>query len=156
MFFVQHHQTMKELSMSGYNSHDCHMMMMVFLTITIRAIKPMRIKVLIAHLCYFFNTISQKVIGRKELDDLKAYMIETMCMLEMCFPPFLYARTPNDTSRELDPHIGLAILTQYVSVRAVLSSFEGLCAESCSPGALYYGRLHNRRSGQMLRGLCKK
>jgi hypothetical protein len=35
---------------------------------------------------YFFNTVSQKVIGRKELDDLKAYMIETMCMLEMCFP----------------------------------------------------------------------
>jgi hypothetical protein len=28
------------------------------------------------------------VIGRKELDDLRAYMIETMCMLEMCFPPF--------------------------------------------------------------------
>jgi hypothetical protein len=40
-------------------------------------------------LCCFFNTISQKVIGHKELDDLKAYMIETMCMLEMCFPPFL-------------------------------------------------------------------
>jgi hypothetical protein len=28
------------------------------------------------------------VIGRKELDDLRAYMIETMCMLEMCFPLF--------------------------------------------------------------------
>jgi hypothetical protein len=28
------------------------------------------------------------VIDRKELDDLKAYMIETMCMFEMCFPPF--------------------------------------------------------------------
>jgi hypothetical protein len=27
------------------------------------------------------------VIGRKELDALKAYMIETMCMLDMCFPP---------------------------------------------------------------------
>jgi hypothetical protein len=73
----------KDLSMSGYNSHDCHMIMMVFLAITIRAIKPMHIKVLITHLCYFFNIISQKVIGRKELDDLKAYMIETMCMLEM-------------------------------------------------------------------------
>jgi hypothetical protein len=34
----------------------------------------MRIKVLI-------------IIGHKELDYLKAYMIETMCMLEMCFPP---------------------------------------------------------------------
>jgi hypothetical protein len=54
------------------------------------------------------------VIGCKELDDLKAHMIETMCMLEICFPPsFLYVRTPNDTSRESDPHIGPTILTQY-------------------------------------------
>jgi hypothetical protein len=79
---------MKDLSMSGYNSHDYHTMMMIFLAIAIRAIKPMHIKVLITHLCYFFNTVSRKVIGRNELDDLKAYMIETMCMLEMCFPPF--------------------------------------------------------------------
>jgi hypothetical protein len=66
------------------------MMMMGFLTITIRAIKLMRIKVLITRLCYFFNTVSQKVIGRKALDYLKAYMIETMCMLEMCFPPSFF------------------------------------------------------------------
>jgi hypothetical protein len=71
--------------MFGYNFHDCHMMMMVFLTIVIRAIKPMCIKVLITYLCYFFNTVSQKVIGRKELGDLKANMIQTMCMLEMCY-----------------------------------------------------------------------
>jgi hypothetical protein len=45
-------------------------------------------KVLITRLCYFFNIVSQKVFGRKELDDLKAYMIETMCMIEMWFPPF--------------------------------------------------------------------
>jgi hypothetical protein len=64
------------------------MMMMVFFAIAIRAIKPMCIKVLITRLYYFFNTVSQKVIGRKELDALKAYMIETICMLEMCFPPF--------------------------------------------------------------------
>jgi hypothetical protein len=48
----------------------------------------MHIKVLISHLCYFFYIVSQKVIGHKELDNLKAYMIETMCMFEMCFPPF--------------------------------------------------------------------
>jgi hypothetical protein len=74
--------------MSDYNSHDCHIMMIIFLAIAIRAIKPMHIKVLIICLCYFFNTVSQKLIDRKELDDLKAYMIETMCMLEICFPPF--------------------------------------------------------------------
>jgi hypothetical protein len=78
----------KDLSMFGYNSHNYHMMMMFFLAITIRAIKPMCIKVLISRLCYFFNIVSHKVIACKELDDLKAYMIETMCMLEMCFPPF--------------------------------------------------------------------
>jgi hypothetical protein len=80
--------SMSDLSMFGYNSHDCHVMMMVFLAIAIRAIKPVHVKVPITRLCYFFNTVSQKVIDRKELDDLKAYMIETMCMLEMCFPPF--------------------------------------------------------------------
>jgi hypothetical protein len=84
--------SVNDLSMFGYNSHDYHMMMMVFLTITMRAIKPMRIKVLITRLCYFFNTVSQKVIGHKELDDLKAYMIQTMYMLEMCFPPFLICK----------------------------------------------------------------
>jgi hypothetical protein len=48
------------------------------------------VKLIITHLCYFFNTVSQKVIGHKELDDLRAYMIETMCMLEMYFPPSFF------------------------------------------------------------------
>jgi hypothetical protein len=97
---------MNDLSMYGYNSH---VMMMVFLII---AIQPVHVKVIITRLYYFFNTVLQKVIVCKELDDLRAYMIETMCMLEMCFPPsFLYATTPNDTSHESDTHIGSTILT---------------------------------------------
>jgi hypothetical protein len=76
---------MNDLSIYGYNSHDCQVMMMVFLTIAIWAIK-----VIITRLCYFFNTISQKLIGHKELNDLRAYMIETMCMLEMCFTPSFF------------------------------------------------------------------
>jgi hypothetical protein len=54
--------SMSDLSIFGYNSHDCHVMMMVFLAIAIRAIKPVHVKVLITRLCYFFST---------------------------CFPPFL-------------------------------------------------------------------
>jgi hypothetical protein len=75
--------SMNDLSMYGYNPHDCHMTMMDFLAIAIRAIKPVHVKVIITRLNYFFNTVSQKVIGRKELDDLRAYIVETMCMLEM-------------------------------------------------------------------------
>jgi hypothetical protein len=80
--------SMNDLSMYGYNSHDYHMMMMGFLIIAIQAIKPVHVKVIITHLYYLFNIVSQKVIGHKELNDLRAYMIETMCMLEICFPPF--------------------------------------------------------------------
>jgi hypothetical protein len=88
-FLVQHHQTslseklvyvQLQFSQLSYDDDG-------FLTITIRAIKPMRIKVLITQLCYFFNIVSQKVIDHKQLDALKACMIETMCMLEMCFLP---------------------------------------------------------------------
>jgi hypothetical protein len=50
--------SMNDLSMFGYNSHDCHVMMMIFLDITIRAIKPVLMKVLITHLCYLFNIVS--------------------------------------------------------------------------------------------------
>jgi hypothetical protein len=66
----------------------------------------MHIKVLIICLCYFFNTVSQKVIGHKELDILKAYMIETMCMLEMCFPPSFF-----DMQEHLIIHLVDQILT---------------------------------------------
>jgi hypothetical protein len=62
--------------------------MMIFLAIAIRAIKPVHVKLIITRLYYFFNTVSQKLIGHKELNDLKAYMIETMRMLEIYFPLF--------------------------------------------------------------------
>jgi hypothetical protein len=39
------------------------------------------------------------VIGRKELNNLKAYMIETMCMFVMYFPPFF------DTQEQLMIHL---------------------------------------------------
>jgi hypothetical protein len=49
---------MNDLSIFGYNFHDCHVMMMVFLTIEMQAIKLVHMKVLITRLCYFFNTVS--------------------------------------------------------------------------------------------------
>jgi hypothetical protein len=46
------------------------------------------------------------VIGHKELDDLRAYMIETMCMLEMCFSPSFF-----DIQQHLMIHLIDQILT---------------------------------------------
>jgi hypothetical protein len=107
-FLIQHHQTSLSerlvyiwLRFSRLSYHDDS-----FLAIIIRAIKPLHIKVLITWLCYFFNTISQKVIGRKELDALNAYKIETMFMIEMCFPPPFF-----DMQEHLMIHLMDQILT---------------------------------------------
>jgi hypothetical protein len=119
--------------MSGYNSHDCHMMMMVFLAITIRDIKSMHIKVLITRLCYFINTVSQKVIGIKELDDLKAYVIETMFMFDMCFPPSFFDMQEHlmirlmDQILTLDP-LYLHSMFPYERFLAVLKAYMQNCS----------------------------
>ena len=81
---------MKDLSVSGYNSHDCHVLLTVFLAIAIRAIKPEHLKVAITRLCYFFNAVSQKVISLEELGNLRTFAHETQCQLEMCFPPSFF------------------------------------------------------------------
>jgi hypothetical protein len=51
--------SMNGLTLTNYNSHDCHVMLTTFLPIAIRAIKPMFVKMAITRLCYLFNKISQ-------------------------------------------------------------------------------------------------
>lgn len=79
--------SIKDLSISGYNAHDCHRLLTVFLPIAIRAVKPVHTKVVITKLCYFFNRISQKVFDPLELGPLQTFAVETVCQLEMYFPP---------------------------------------------------------------------
>ena len=77
--------SMKDLS--GYNYHDCHVLLTLFLPIATRAITPVYVRMVITRLCYFFNRISQNVIDEDELQDLKEFIGETMAQLEICFPP---------------------------------------------------------------------
>ena len=86
---VKNFVTIEELT-SGYNTHDCHSMLSVFLAIAIRAVKPEYIKLVVTRLCYFFNAVGKKVISLDELNDLRLHIKETMCMLEMCFPPSFF------------------------------------------------------------------
>jgi hypothetical protein len=71
--------SMKDLTMIGYNSHDCHIMLMVFLPILIRAIGLEYVKMVITWLSYFFNCITQKVIDKAELLALKEFIAENLC-----------------------------------------------------------------------------
>jgi hypothetical protein len=100
---------MKNLSLCGYNYHDCHALLMVFLPIAIRVIKPLYIKMVITRLCYFFNKISQKVIDEDELQDLQDFFGDTMAQLKMCLPPGFFDITEHlmihivDQMRALGP-----------------------------------------------------
>ena len=67
--------SMKDLTLTSFNTHDCHVMLIVFLPIVIRAISPKYMKMVITRMSYFFNCITQKVIDEAE----------TLCQLEMCF-----------------------------------------------------------------------
>jgi hypothetical protein len=69
---------MKDLTVTNYNSHDCHVMLTTFLPIAIRAINPLFLNMAITGLCYFFNRISQKVIDRDELASLQEFAVETI------------------------------------------------------------------------------
>ena len=50
--------SMKELTLTSFNSHDCHIMLMVFLPIVIRAIGLEYVKTVITCMSYFFNCIT--------------------------------------------------------------------------------------------------
>jgi hypothetical protein len=128
--------SMNDLSLCGYNCHDCHVLLTVFLPIAIRAIKPVYVKMVITWLSYFFNKISKKVIDEDELQDLQEIIGKTMVQLEiceMCFPPRFFDITKHlmihmvDQIRALDPlylhemwmyeHF-MSILNRYVLNRA--------------------------------------
>jgi hypothetical protein len=80
---------MSELKMSGYNTHDCHTMLL-FLAIAIRVVNHPYLKMVITCMCHFFNAISKKVINISELDELRKEIRVTMCQLKMCFPPSFF------------------------------------------------------------------
>jgi hypothetical protein len=71
--------SMSELKMSGYNTHDCHTMLLLFLDIAIRAVNHPYSKVVITCMCHFMNAISKKVIDVSELDELRKEIRVTMC-----------------------------------------------------------------------------
>jgi hypothetical protein len=66
--------SISELKMSGYNTHDCHIMLSLFLAIAIRVINHPYVKMVITRMCHFFNAISKKVIDAIELDEIRKEM----------------------------------------------------------------------------------
>jgi hypothetical protein len=71
----------------GIKSHDYHVLLMQMIAIRIRNILPVNVWEAIMNFCFFFNAIGQKVLSEEALESLEKRHYETLCFLEMYFPP---------------------------------------------------------------------
>jgi hypothetical protein len=82
--------SVKEQKMLPMKANDCDVMLTTMLAVGIRNILPEKPRLAIMSLCFFFNAISQKVIDETTLDSLETNIHETMCLLEVYFPPSFF------------------------------------------------------------------
>src|SRR4051812_44360483 len=75
---------------SGMKSHDCHVMMTQILPVAIRGIMDEHVRETLLGLCNFFDVISRKSIGMKQLDRLQEEIVVILCELEIYFPPAFF------------------------------------------------------------------
>lgn len=132
----------------GYISHDCHVMLIIFIAIAIKVIKLVHVKMVVTKLCYFFNAISHKVIDLEELGHLRVFAIETVCKFEMCFPLSFF-----NMMQHLMVHIvpqilvlGPLYLHQMWTFEQYMSNLKRLCTEPCPPRGFDDRGIHYQES----------
>jgi len=74
----------------GLKSHDCDILMEHLLPIAIRNLFPNNVTVVIVELCSFFRQLCGKSLNQLDLEKLECRMIQTLCHLEMLFPPTFF------------------------------------------------------------------
>ncbi|KAK1619574.1 hypothetical protein QYE76_025091 [Lolium multiflorum] len=75
---------------SRMKSHNCHVLMTQILPIAMRGIMDDHVRETLFGLCNFFDVISRKSIGVKQLNRLQEEIIEILCELEIYFPPAFF------------------------------------------------------------------
>lgn len=81
---------LKERKMIGLKSHDCHVLMQQLLPIALRGVLSKRVVAPLIDLCCFFRELCSKTLDVRELEQLESRIVETLCHLEMIFPPSFF------------------------------------------------------------------
>jgi hypothetical protein len=71
-------------------SHDYHILLTQMIVVGIQNILLVNVRDAIMNFCFFFNAISQKVLSEEALESLEKRHYETLCFLEMYFPPSFF------------------------------------------------------------------
>ena len=72
---------------TGMKSHDCHVLMTQILPVAIRGIMDEHVRDTLFGLCNFFDVITRKSIGVRQLKMLQEEIVVILCELEIYFPP---------------------------------------------------------------------
>jgi hypothetical protein len=74
----------------GLKSHDFHCLLQQIVPVTIRTLlRPLQRTALI-RLGKSFSRICGRVVDKGQIEALRVYVVETMCLLELCFPPAFF------------------------------------------------------------------
>ncbi|KAK1609678.1 hypothetical protein QYE76_033351 [Lolium multiflorum] len=71
-------------------SHDCHVLMTQILPVAIRGIMDAHVRETLFGLCNFFDVISRKSVGVRQLRRLQEEIVVILYELEMYFPPAFF------------------------------------------------------------------
>ncbi|KAK1611475.1 hypothetical protein QYE76_035148 [Lolium multiflorum] len=71
---------------TGMKSHDCHVLMTQILPVAIRGIMDEHVRDTLFGLCNFFDVITRKSIGVRQLKMLQDEIVVILCELEIYFP----------------------------------------------------------------------
>ena len=82
--------SMTDLRLIGMKSHDYHVLMTQLLPVAIRGILNPQVRKAITKLCFFFNAVCSKEIDVGKLSKLQSDLVQTICELEMYFPPSFF------------------------------------------------------------------
>ncbi|XP_038716536.1 uncharacterized protein LOC120009878 [Tripterygium wilfordii] len=74
----------------GLKSHDCHFILHYLIQIAVRRALPRNVAEPLIKLGDFFRCLCAKVIDLDELDKLESEIAETLCRLEIIFPPSFF------------------------------------------------------------------
>jgi hypothetical protein len=79
-----------KLSISGLKTHDYHVIFQKLLPLAVRNIQPEDIVIPLIELNRFFGSICSKELQVHDLQKLNTSIGETLCRLEMMFPPAFF------------------------------------------------------------------
>ena len=80
----------KKSRLSGLKSHDFHCLLQQIVPVCMRTLLQPLQRTAIIRLGKSFSRICCRVVDKREIEALRVYVAETLCILEVCFPPAFF------------------------------------------------------------------